>query len=174
MSSADAVSRVGAQGPMQLMPDTAKALGIADPQDARQNIFGGTKYLSTLLDRFNGNVALALASYNAGPTVVARHKGIPPYGETRRYVSKILASLWTPRRVLAAGPRLAPGSRRARVADGDGPRGPAGQPARVSRAVAVSRKPVRSSSQGHRREVQGPVARPRSGAASSPILRARG
>jgi hypothetical protein len=85
----EAVSRVGAQGPMQLMPTTAKSLGIEDPQDARQNIFGGTKYLSTLLDRFNGNVALALASYNAGPTVVARHKGIPPYGETRGYVTKI-------------------------------------------------------------------------------------
>ncbi len=86
---ADAVSRVGAQGPMQLMPTTARSLGIDDPQDARQNIFAGTKYLSKLLDRFNGNVALALASYNAGPTVVARHKGIPPYGETRGYVRKI-------------------------------------------------------------------------------------
>jgi hypothetical protein len=85
----EAVSRVGAQGPMQLMPTTAKSLGIDDPQDARQNIFGGTKYLSKLLDRFNGNVALALAGYNAGPTVVARHKGIPPYGETRGYVTKI-------------------------------------------------------------------------------------
>ena len=87
--NAEAVSPVGAQGPMQIMPTTAKFLGIADPGDARQNIFGGTKYLSTLLERFNGNVALALAGYNAGPTVVARHKGIPPYGETRGYVRKI-------------------------------------------------------------------------------------
>jgi Transglycosylase SLT domain len=64
-------------------------MGVADPEDARQNIFGGTKYLSKLLTRFDGNVALALAGYNAGPTVVARHKGIPPYGETRGYVTKI-------------------------------------------------------------------------------------
>lgn len=84
-----AVSRVGARGLMQLMPDTATSLGVTDSLDPRQNVFGGAKYLSQLLTRFDGNVALALAGYNAGPAKVARYKGIPPYGETRGYVTKI-------------------------------------------------------------------------------------
>ncbi len=84
-----AVSRVGAQGLMQLMPATATHMGVTDSLDPRQNVFGGTKYLSQLLTRFNGNVALALAGYNAGPARVARYRGIPPYGETRGYVTKI-------------------------------------------------------------------------------------
>jgi hypothetical protein len=84
-----AVSPVGAQGLMQLMPETQRQFGVEDPFDPRQNVFGGVRYLSHLLDRFNGNVALALASYNAGPRKVERFKAIPPYRETRNYVRKI-------------------------------------------------------------------------------------
>jgi soluble lytic murein transglycosylase len=84
-----AVSSKGAQGLMQLMPTTARHVGIENPFDPRENILGGTRYLSTLLDRFKGNTARALAAYNAGPTVVARHSGLPPYRETQGYVRKI-------------------------------------------------------------------------------------
>src|SRR5437773_2410861 len=78
-----------AQGLMQLMPATAALMGVDDRLDPRQNVFGGAKYLSQLLDRFNGNMALALAGYNAGPTKVARYRGIPPYRETRGYVTRV-------------------------------------------------------------------------------------
>jgi Transglycosylase SLT domain len=84
-----AVSSKGAQGLMQLMPATARQLGVADPFDARQNIFAGTQYLRILLDTFGGDVALALAAYNAGPNAVRRYGGIPPYRETRSYVEKV-------------------------------------------------------------------------------------
>jgi soluble lytic murein transglycosylase-like protein len=84
-----AVSPVGAKGLMQLMPVIAKEYGALNPLDAKQNVFAGVKYLSNLLDRYNGNVSMALAGYNAGPTAVKRFRGIPPYRETRGYVRKI-------------------------------------------------------------------------------------
>jgi soluble lytic murein transglycosylase-like protein len=82
-------SAAGAEGLMQLMPFLSRELGVKDPFDPRDNIFGGTKYLGLMLQRCAGDVSLALASYNAGPRAVRRHKGIPPYKETRGYVRKI-------------------------------------------------------------------------------------
>lgn len=87
--NAKAVSRCGAQGVMQLMPATAAYLGVSDSFDAEQNIMGGAKYISELLDKYNGNTSLALAAYNAGMGNVSKYGGIPPFEETQNYVKKV-------------------------------------------------------------------------------------
>ncbi len=84
-----ALSRVGAQGLMQLMPATARRFGVGDAFNPQQNIQGGVKYLAWLLKRFNGNLTLAAAGYNAGEGAVDKYKGVPPYSETRRYVDRV-------------------------------------------------------------------------------------
>jgi soluble lytic murein transglycosylase-like protein len=86
----EAVSEDGAMGLTQLMPATAARLGVLAPLDPLANLEGGAKYLREQLDRFSGDLSLALAAYNAGPGAVARHGGVPPYAETQRFVSRVL------------------------------------------------------------------------------------
>lgn len=88
--NAKAVSRCGAQGVMQLMPATAKELGVTDAFDPEQNIMGGAKYISGLLKKYDGNTSLALAAYNAGSGNVKKYGGIPPFTETQNYVKKVM------------------------------------------------------------------------------------
>jgi soluble lytic murein transglycosylase len=85
-----AVSHKGAMGLMQLMPETARDMGVKDPFDPLQNIFGGVRYLKFLMNRFHNSLFLALAAYNAGPEAVAEHGGIPPFEETNAYLRRVL------------------------------------------------------------------------------------
>jgi soluble lytic murein transglycosylase-like protein len=97
-----AISRAGAQGLMQLMPATARYLGVDDPLDPEQNVEAGSRFLRELLDRYGGNLMMALAAYNAGPARVDAYQGMPPFSETGRYVDQVL------KRVLGDRPAKSP------------------------------------------------------------------
>lgn len=97
----NATSSVGAKGLMQLMPNTAKGMGVANIVDPRQNIFGGVRFLRVLANRFAGDLVLTIAAYHAGAGAVRKYKGVPPYQTTRRYIKMVLGRYYKYRRVLA-------------------------------------------------------------------------
>ncbi|MBO6899482.1 MAG: lytic transglycosylase domain-containing protein [Shimia sp.] len=102
----DAVSGAGAQGLMQLMPDTAARFGVEDSFVGADNIAGGVKFLDFLMDKFGGDPILVLAGYNAGENSIAEHAGVPPYAETRAYVPKVLAAFQVARALCMTPPEL--------------------------------------------------------------------
>jgi soluble lytic murein transglycosylase-like protein len=112
-----AVSHKGAQGLMQLMPATASRLDVDDPFDPEQNVRAGVRELDRLIDRYSGNLQLALAAYNAGEGAVEKYRGVPPYRETRNYVARIM-SLYTGRPFRVSGGRLISPVKMTRDADG--------------------------------------------------------
>jgi hypothetical protein len=101
----NAVSHVGAQGLMQLMPRTAKSLGVEDAFNPEHNINGGVKYFKKLLDRFGGDVQLALAAYNAGSRKVHKYRGVPPFSETQNYIEKVFKFHTDFKKIEAASPK---------------------------------------------------------------------
>ncbi|MCR9125548.1 MAG: lytic transglycosylase domain-containing protein [Rhodobacteraceae bacterium] len=103
---ADAISTAGAQGLMQLMPDTAARFGVTDALAADDNILGGVRYLNWLMERFSGDPILVLAGYNAGEGAVRDHAGVPPYAETRDYVPKVLAAFQVAKGLCRTPPEL--------------------------------------------------------------------
>jgi soluble lytic murein transglycosylase-like protein len=113
-SNPKAVSRKGAQGLMQLMPATARNLGVTNSFDSRENVEAGTRYLHEMLVKFDFDLAKALAAYNAGPNRVSQYKGVPPYNETRAYVARIIKDF--NRKKLAAASASANAARKAKKA----------------------------------------------------------
>jgi soluble lytic murein transglycosylase-like protein len=123
-----AVSRKGARGLMQLMPDTANKLGVTNAFDAQSNVAGGSRYLRELLERYNFDLVKALAAYNAGPKRVEQYKGVPPYSETRAYVAKIVREY--NRKKIAAEKKAAAEHGKAKTAKPPAPAASASQPQR--------------------------------------------